>query len=519
MSFGESVSELVEKDETGLLGKAAHWERVRLGEVASIRNGFAFPSAQFSSDGGVPLIRIRDIHNTVTEVGFEGDFDAQYIVEPGDLVVGMDGDFSAALWSGPTALLNQRVCRISTDADVYNLRFLYYLLPGYLQAIHAHTSAVTVKHLSSRTLAKIPLPLPALSEQCRVVDKIEELFSELDAGVEALERAETKMERYRASVLKAAVEGRLTQAWRAENPPEDEGEELLERILAERRRRWEEEQLAKFEAKGKKPPKNWEDRYKEPGEPDMSGLPELSDGWCWASIDHLAYDMSNGRSVRTKTGGFPVLRLTAIEGWTLDLSERKQGDWTRTDAERFLVQENDFFIARGNGSLDLVGRGARAVEPVDEVAFPDTMIRIKACKDVVKIPYLAVAWDCSFVRRQLESAARTTAGIYKVNQQDIRQVLLPVPPPAEQDELTSKLEVGFSLLDALETTRSASAAKSEVLRQSILKKAFEGRLVPQDCEEERASALLERIQSKEDDEQSGRRSSRKEQSSQPELDL
>ena len=106
------------------------------------------------------------------------------------------------------------------------------------------------------------------------------MFSELDAGVAALERARERLKLYRASVLKAAVEGALTADWRAEHPDVEPASALLERILVERRRLWEEDQLRKFAAKGKPPPKNWRARYKEPIAPDTTGLPTLPKGWC-----------------------------------------------------------------------------------------------------------------------------------------------------------------------------------------------------------------------------------------------
>ena len=130
-------------------------------------------------------------------------------------------------------------------------------------------------------LLKQRIFLAPLPEQHRIAAKIESLFAKLDGGVAALKRAQANLERYRTSVLKAAVEGRLTEQWRRENPPEETGEELLGRILAERQKRWETEQLAKFAAKGKKPPRNWKTKYNEPVAPDTSGLPKLPEGWCW----------------------------------------------------------------------------------------------------------------------------------------------------------------------------------------------------------------------------------------------
>src|SRR5690606_22102882 len=99
----------------------------------------------------------------------------------------------AALWGGPRALLNQRVCKITPDEAVYRRRFLAYVLPGYLDAINAHTSSITVKHLSSRTVADIPLPLPPLPEQDRIIAALDALFTRLEAAVGALERVRANL--------------------------------------------------------------------------------------------------------------------------------------------------------------------------------------------------------------------------------------------------------------------------------------------------------------------------------------
>ena len=144
--------------------------------------------------------------------------------------------------------------------------------------------AVGQRRVPKVWLQDVSIPLAPLREQHRIVARIESLFTRLDEGVTALKRAEVNLERYRASVLKAAVEGRLTERWRNRNPPKETGEELLGRLLAERRRRWEEEQLAKFAVAGKKAPKNWKKKYKEPEGPNTSELYELPDGWCWATF-------------------------------------------------------------------------------------------------------------------------------------------------------------------------------------------------------------------------------------------
>jgi type I restriction enzyme, S subunit len=140
------------------------------------------------------------------------------------------------------------------------------------------------------------LLLPPRPEQERIADALDELFSELDAGVAALERVREKLKLYRASVLKAAVEGALTAEWRTQHPYTEPATELLKHILTERGRRWEVDQLAKFKAKGQKPPTNWKAKYKEPVAPDTTNLPSLPEGWCWVRIEQLLFGIEAGKS-------------------------------------------------------------------------------------------------------------------------------------------------------------------------------------------------------------------------------
>ena len=217
MSLGISPSEIVGKGTYQLLCRASHWGRIPLSQVAEVQNGFAFKSAYFDRENGVPLIRIRDIQGSHSEHRYFGEFDDRYKVSSGDILVGMDGNFTVARWKGEEGLLNQRVCRIQIQSSLFDGRFLFLCLQPYLNAINAETSSVTVKHLSSKTIESIPLPLPPLNEQHRIVAKIEELFSELDKGVENLEKAREQLKVYRQAVLKHAFEGKLTAQWREEN--------------------------------------------------------------------------------------------------------------------------------------------------------------------------------------------------------------------------------------------------------------------------------------------------------------
>ena len=161
-------------------------------------------------------------------------------------------------------------------------------------------------------LAATTLPVAPPTEQTRIVDKLEELLSDLDAGVAELKAAQRKLAQYRQSLLKAAVDGRLTEAWRAQHgEPEESGAQLLARILRERRARWEAKQLAKFEAQGKPPQKGWQNKYSEPSTPEQAELDALPVGWTWVTIDQLA-DIGTGVTpLRSKPNFEPPLNASA----------------------------------------------------------------------------------------------------------------------------------------------------------------------------------------------------------------
>ncbi len=210
MALGLTPEQIIAKNTHPLLRISKRWSRVKMKHIAFVQNGYAYSSKYFNHDEGLPLIRIRDIDKTRTENLYSGDYSEEYIVNNQDILIGMDGDFKVSKWPGKKGLLNQRVCKINHYSKLYNRGFLFLCLQPYLNAINEETSSITVKHLSSKTINEIPLPLPPLPEQRAIVAKIEQLFSELDNGIANLKKAKEKLEIYRQAVLKKAFEGELT---------------------------------------------------------------------------------------------------------------------------------------------------------------------------------------------------------------------------------------------------------------------------------------------------------------------
>lgn len=191
--------------------------------------------------------------------------------------------------------------------------------------------------------------------------------------------------------------------------------------------------------------------------------------------------------------GVAALKLDAMTANGLDFARVRYLPIENAKAENLWVRAGDFFVSRGNGTLSLVGRGSVSQEPPFPTIFPDTMIRARLINTLRSSAWIPAIWQSPMVRRQIETKAKTTAGIYKISQADLRSVAVPLPPLEEQGLIVEEVERRLSVVDKLEATVEENLKQTNVLRQSIFKRAFSGDLVPQDPNDEPASALLERI--------------------------
>ncbi len=336
--------------------------------------------------------------------------------------------------------------------------------------------------------------LPPKAEQSRIANALDELFSDLDAGVAALEQVRDKLKLYRASILKAAVEGALTADWRKEHPDAEPASDLLQRILTERRRRWEEDQLRKFAEKGKAPPKNWKAKYKEPVAPDTSDLPPISEGWCWATVDQCSSLIQYGSSAKTdqNSAGVPVLRMANVTSdGRLLLDNLKYLPSDHDEFPNLLLEQSDLLFNRTN-SAELVGKTAVYSGKPLPCSFASYLIRVRLLGSVD--PAIVVcALNGGLGRTWIMQVVNQTVGQANVNGTKLAAFAFPLPPAAEQDAIVEAVEDQLSTIDHLESDLNAKIKTAQGLRQAILKHAFTGKLVPQDPNDEPASELLKRI--------------------------
>jgi type I restriction enzyme S subunit len=294
---------------------------------------------------------------------------------------------------------------------------------------------------------------------------------------------EANLKRYRASVLKAAVEGNLvpTEAELAkkEKREYEPASVLLERILKERRHRWEQSELAKMKAKGEVPKNDkWRDKYEEPATPDTSELPELPEGWCWTTIDAVSECLDHRRIPINKAermqrpGSIPYYGANGQVGWIDDYL---------FDEPLVLVVEDETFIGRTQPFSYLI-RGKSWVNNHAHV------LRTISGLDVQ-------FFNCLLAYYPFIPLTTGTTGRKKLTKHVLLGAVVVLPPLAEQNRIVEKIEDALSIDEHLEKTLDRAKERTARLRQSILRWAFEGKLVDQDPNDEPASVLLERIRS------------------------
>ncbi|WP_428278132.1 restriction endonuclease subunit S [Candidatus Palauibacter sp.] len=464
-------------------------------------------------DGGIPWAVIGDLNDgivdgtrsSISQAGLDNS-SAKWIA-PGSVLLAMYGSIGKlGIASGPLTT-NQAIAH--THPGPVPTRYLFWYLRRIREDLTSQGKGGTQQNISQTVIKAFPFPLAPLPEQHRIVVRIESLFARLDDGVAALKRAEANLKHYRASVLKAAVEGRLTEQWRKENPSEENGEELLGRILAERRRRWDEEQLAKFEAKGRKPPQNWKAKYNEPLEPDTGSLPELPDGWCWSTVDQLA-SVTGGLTKNPARSGLPIrypyLRVANVYADEFRLDDVRTIGVSESELDRVVLRPGDLLIVEGNGSAEQIGRVAQWQGDLEPCCHQNHLIKVRCAPSASRSRWMLL-WLLSLGgRRAVLEKASSTSGLYTLSLSKVRALPVPLAPIREQ---VRAIRLADSLCDTSRDVRDQVEAKmvirASALRQSILKRAFDGRLVPQDPNDESASALLERIRAERDAEKQKRR--------------
>jgi type I restriction enzyme, S subunit len=339
----------------------------------------------------------------------------------------------------------------------------------------------TVNSIEVAALERLPVPLAPMAEQRRIVARIDALFAEIAEGEAALAEARKGLDVFRRALLKAAVTGELTKDWRAANPVTETGHDLLAHIAKDR--------VAKEQAKGR--------RRRSANAPliDTRILPALPDGWVWATLGAIG-EIVGGATVDKKRKPsvpitVPYLRVANVQRGHVDLSEVKSITVERAAAEKLRLISGDLLLNEG-GDRDKIGRGWVWDGSIADMIHQNHVFRVRL-HDRALNPFFVSHYANEMGRRFFIEEGKQTTNLASISLSKISMLPVPIPAPAEAGEIIRRVSDALAAAADTLAMLDAEAADAARLKQSILKAAFEGRLVPQDPSDEPASAVLARI--------------------------
>jgi len=460
---------------------AEGWRWVTLKDIAQIVGGVTKGQKRRPKDvvRQVPYLRVANVQRGYLDLREMKEIESSeseikaLSLQPGDILFNEGGDRDKLgrgwVWNGelPVCVHQNHVfrARLKNSEDQPKFISFYGNSEGQRYFMEQGKQTTNLASINLTKLGALPIPLPPPDDQRRIVAEIEKQFTRLDAGVAALRRAQANLKRYRAAVLKAACEGRLVpteaELARAEGRPLESGPQLLARILTERRQKW--------QGRGK---------YKEPNLTDTNKVDPLPKGWCWLSIETVAFV--------TKLAGFEYTKfvkydpngdLAVVKAENAGLHGFKRTNFSRvkrsTVAEltRSQIKPRDLLMV-------FVGNvGNVAMVPDDQQYFLGPNIAMMRVQSIIANPAYLEMFLRSPVGRSLTMSFVKAVAQPSLSMGTIRMIPVALPPLAEQNRIVAEVERRLSVVEELEVVVTANLQRATRLRQSILQKAFSGELI------------------------------------------
>ena len=474
----------------------SHWQKVPLSEIAEVRLGRHRSPKRAIGPNMRPYMRAANVTwkgislHDVKEMDFTPEEFETYALRRGDLLLSeASGSASEvgkpAFWNDevPGCCFQNTLIRVRAPEPLVPFLHLHFYKDALTGGFARAARGVGIHHLGAKTLSEWEIQLPPPDEQRRIVETVDSYSTRLDNVTATLERVRRRLKQYRASILKAAVEGRLlpteAQLAHAERRHYEPASELLERVLADRRRRWQERELAKMKAAGKTPKNDkWKVKYKEPTVPDAATLPLLPEGWCWARVGQLG-EVSGGLTQNAKRRDLrlqvPFLRVANVYAGEVRLDTVRKVGVTELEKERTQLVEGDLLVVEGNGSIDQVGRVALWNDAISPCVHQNHLIRVRF--KPMALAHWTLGWLLSpSGRTAIEQIASSTSGLHTLSLSKVEHLPVPLPPLHEQARIVQAVERHQMRLEILESRCDACVRQCDHLRQAILAGVFQGRL-------------------------------------------
>jgi len=426
------------------------WRWARLGWLAHPQAGFAFKSVGFNQDGrGLPLIRIRDVGQSFSGTFFEGDYRPEFVVDDGDYLVSMDGEFRIAKWCAGKALLNQRVSRLQFFSRALRSDFVALALQARLRELQGAKAYTTVDHLSGGQIADCVIGLPPLEEQQRIVAKVDELMVLCDR----LEAEQADADAAHAKLVEALLAS-LTQA----------------RDAADFRASW--QQLAE----------HFHTLFTTEASVDALKQTVMQlgvQGRLCAGAARSTWRLKTINEICTVQGGiqktplrapvkhhFPYLRVANVQRGRIDIAQLERYELAAEELQRWRLNAGDLLIVEGNGSESEIGRCAIWHGEVDDCVYQNHLMRVRPTGDDA-VEYLALYLNSPVGTAHMRRLAITTSGLFNLSVGKIRSIPVELPPPAEQRRIVAKVSGLLGLCDQL-SQNLATARQSHERLASVL---------------------------------------------------
>ena len=485
------------------------WEWTVIGELGDVVSG-GTPSTKAPEywDGGVIWFAPSDLTGykqkfiaggakTISQEGLAKS--SAKLMPAGSVMFSSRAPVGYVAISAQPSATNQGFKSIVPHHELFN-EYVYHYLQAAKHIAEDRATGTTFKELSSSAFRALPVPIAPANEQRRIVEKVEAMFDEIEKGVESLRAAKSTLDLYRKSLLKAAFEGRLTADWRARNPDKLESpDDLLARIRQEREVRYQavlqdwQEAVSHWHKSGEK--------GKRPAKPRKLGeIPQVAGemsilGWATVPLGLVIVDPVYGTSKKCDhgAGAKGVIRIPNVGKNYIDQSDLKSADFDELEVAKYSLIEGDLLTVRSNGSLSIVGKPAIVRRQDTELLFAGYIIRLRPIAASLVPKLLLYLMQEPSVRAQVDAKAKSTSGVNNISAKELQELHVSICCPDEQAVIVHILDECLETAETLEAEIDAGLARAEALRQSILKDAFAGRLVPQDPQDEPASDLLARI--------------------------
>jgi type I restriction enzyme S subunit len=468
------------------------WAAARLPEICDVIMGQSPPSSTYHDEPrGLPFFQGKADFGLLYPTARKWCDAPSKIARPDDVLLSIRAPV------GPTNMAKEMSCigrglAALRPADGVDGRYVLYALRRLEDELAGLATGTTFPAVSGRVLSNFEVPVPPSREQRRIVSRIDALQAHSRKARESLAEIGPLLSQFRQSLLSAAFRGDLTADWRAANPNTEPATELLARIRQQRRRQWEEAELAKCEAKGKLPRHGWRTRNEEPVPVVDPHLPALPNGWSWSVIDELCTKIVDcpHSTPKWSASGKLCVRTTEFRPGHLDLTKAQYVTHATFEdrIKRLRPEPGDVLYSREGGILGIACQIPEGMELClgqrMMLMRPDSTIDASLIMHWLNSPYIFL----DRVQAKIQGAASP-----HINVAEVRRFPFPVAPRQEQGELSRRIRKGLDLAESIHKLQTSCHHDLNHLDQSILAKAFRGDLVPQDPRDEPASVLLERI--------------------------